>query len=39
MRTRLRSKATLLLLTLAVLIAVPAVAFAADQIIAYGDTA
>jgi MBG domain (YGX type)/YDG domain/Immunoglobulin I-set domain len=38
MRTRLRSKATLLFLTLAVLIAVPAVAFAADQIIADGDT-
>src|SRR5829696_1543616 len=38
MRTKLRSKFTLLFLTLAVLIAVPAIAYAADQIVADGDT-
>jgi hypothetical protein len=38
MRTKLRSKATLLFLTIAVLLAVPAVAFAADQLLSDVDT-
>ena len=37
MRTKLRGKFTLLLVTFAVLLAAPAVAFAADQLIADGD--